>query len=516
MRVTKEIVHWIGLFLEEEEQIECCSCCQEWYQELLKVYFRRIRIHMRKWIANSEKMVKLLQMLPLLLNNPSQQVEIILDNVDTLPDQNVPLIIRLLEVLNYSVKLLKFEERHLDLLTSLLQYLSCRTVELHIVTSMPLLDTFNAFSTSHDNLRALEYLSINMHDHNQQLPHIPSIKRLSIQNCDVHNPIPLTYLNQLQCLNLFKCSLSDVSMFGSISELSLRHCHNIHDISLLNDNQKITIESCFAITDYTHCCMNSQEIDIQLANFHLIQIDISRWRRVKKLTLFAGSGELVHIASNSILSNTVRTLILQGIDLRQQLPTELKELSLYQNRLISLKELGISLSNLVVIQLSLLTQLTSIEGLGEGKNQKVTIYNCPLITDYSPLRYVHEVEIITNSIVHLAELDNVHTLTITAKELQIDIDYCYDHIRYLRISIQKPPPSLKGLERIHHLCIDDNCSGAFMTLLESGERLLNGRIDLSWMSRSFKRLSDPLLNFLEKDYMKMKRPTILTFIRKNY
>ncbi len=243
-------------------------------------------------------------------------------------------------------------------------------------------------NNSNLGLKELEINNYNI----TNLPVIPSLKSLTIAATDTFS---LDGLNISAYSNLRRLKLSssngieDVSSLDGIHELHLLYCHKIQDISGLNHNYKIVIEDCSKITDYSNSFRYSKIIHIRCPSKSMQRemdsFDLSKALEAREIYFW---GE--NCTKPLILPQCSSLRLVQAENLQSPftLPSEhhIREIIVRDwTGLISFLHFdGIYSVKLINLNIS------SLEGLG-SRNRVVEVDNCPLITDFCPLRHCDKV-----------------------------------------------------------------------------------------------------------------------------
>ncbi len=250
----------------------------------------------------------------------------------------------------------------------------------------------------------------------QELPIIPQLERLEVKACTLPaniSTILITELKNLQCLKLVNCEgISDVSSLGSIYELHIITCRHITNITALNNNQIITIQSS-TIEDYSQSFQYSRAIDLTFAGFHpwskTRNFEINRLQKVQRLRLDYLNGSSIEDPSISILPPTLRSLTLLNIPSECSLPFEhsLKELILEDCSKFSLQ----NMSNIPFLSFS----------------------TCHQIKDWSLLKDNYSIKVKNCSNLNSLQLNNVKQLTVELSSEFIPITDII-HITHLKLN----------------------------------------------------------------------------------
>ena len=310
-----------------------------------------------------------------------------------------------------------------------------------------------------------------------ELPYLASVREIVLIESTFPEPIHANYLSQLQRLSLIRCGINDVSMLGRISDLTLGECYQISDISSLNHNQRIQVYNCDLVRDFSRSFEYSEEINITSRSDGENIIDFTQWKHCKILTLnFFNRDSVRFLKDVKKIPLTVQRCSLNGSALTEELDLSitslpnLRELSISDGDLMSFHGIGSELSRVRNIELRhvVLDRLSSLSGLGARHNQRVSLSFCPFIVDFSLLRYLHTAKIETRGSVTLSELDHVHSLSITATELFVNISDSYPHIRELDVSTCDRISNLSHLIRIRSLILTARQANTFLPLLHRG------------------------------------------------
>ena len=227
-------------YLDQKDQIEWGSCCQYWYKEIVRRDLRILQIHLKSW-QNQWKLQVLIETIPKLIQNPSRQLELYVQGPTYINH-----LYQLLESVNFTVKVL---------VCSIPTFCACVAVNTNISFSVRNFHNFVSscflssgseaeFLLTLQHLRSVEKLSLNMDNANFSIPKINNIEEVSIMHCLYTDFYFFDLsLSQLRKVYLIDCSISDVSMFGCIPELTIVDCANIIDISKLNNNKYIFIQN---------------------------------------------------------------------------------------------------------------------------------------------------------------------------------------------------------------------------------------------------------------------------------
>ncbi len=250
----------------------------------------------------------------------------------------------------------------------------------------------------------------------QELPIIPQLERLQVKACTLPPNISTlltTEVMNLQCLKLVNCEgISDVSSLGSIYELHIITCQNITNITTLNNNQIIIIQSS-TIEDYSQSFQYSRVIDLSFAGFNAWSktrnLDMNRLQKVQRLRLDYLNASSMENLSISILPPTLRSLTLLNIPSGCSLPLEhsLKELILEYCSKFSLQ----NMSNIPFLSFS----------------------NCHQIEDWSLLKDTYSIKVKNCSNFNSLQLNNVKLLTVELSSEFIPIAYIF-HITHLKLN----------------------------------------------------------------------------------
>ena len=336
------------------------------------------------------------------------------------------------------------------------------------------------------------------------IPNLFSVKTLFLRKISfLSNMQPLlSYTTTLHRLHLIFCPISDVSMLGSIPFLEIKFCDELIDISPLQNNDQIVIEECKLIRDFSQSFTNSRRIEIVVSGLDSsFSFDLTRWKRVEDLSLADTYDEfyLPTASKRYTIPDSVKILNLSGtfllcVNFMVTAQHSLHDITLVNNNFItSLEDYG--LERVAFIELEVLGSLQSLEGLGRGRNRKISISDCNAITDFSPICHVPIVEITyCEGFTDLMQLRFVEDLRI---KLCRDLSFrphsrnClnpYENIHFLGLSGEKYLRAFDGLEKIPYLQFNFNACGLIKRFLDDGNQLENQRIVFVASIRSFNEL----------------------------
>ncbi len=203
-------------------------------------------------------------------------------------------------------------------------------------------------------------------------------------------------LSSLQSIVLYDCSLTDVSCFAHVYELHLVLCYGLVDISCLNHNKIIVINSC-PILDYSQSFRFSRDITIAVSkDFNPAYglnngINLDDLEEVQSLTIYSNERNVTDpISFREHLPSSLRTLTLNKLGSRVLIPPghNVKEITISGCRDVSLQNFE--------------------------KIRVVKIDRCHEITDWTPLQGIASVEIsCCNGFTSGQQLINVNKLTLT-------------------------------------------------------------------------------------------------------
>lgn len=333
-------------------------------------------------------------------------------------------------------------------------------------------------------------LSFTANKLSQTIPFIPSVKQLSITNAPNLLQSIINYRSSLHCLTLINCDISDVSMLGSIPHLELIDCNQVENISFLNNNRHLVLERCERIRDYSHATASCEMIKIRTFDGRDRFFNLSLWGMVQDLTLTDSIRRQTwsHIKKFT-LPATVKRCYLGGIfvslvDFTVTTEHALTTITLSNDVTITSFE-GYGLERVAIIECDEMRALQSLEGLGKGKNRKITITACNQITDFSSLNSLPIVEIKNcEGFRNPLELRFVPDLTIyplryfsfNAETIPHNV---YESMYSLTLRGTEFITCFEGLEKIPYLYLDFHGSKLIKAFLKRGKRLLNKRIVLS-------------------------------------
>ena len=477
----------IWSYLSDEERIQFGSCCKTCSQGILRS-IRSITISLSKWIKDG-KFQKLIRMLPRVLECPISNINFIFDVMywnDGSP--SLLMVNSFLEACHHS--LCRVEGNFVQLSHI------CNLIPLISLTELTLLPTYqpsnliiqhskNVFDCLQTKIRNLEKLEINLNYLFIQIPHISSLKGLSLYRSAASDPLPSCYFSQLTQLKLENCQFQDVSLLGNIPSLELIKCPYITDISALNNNHSIKVIYCIRIQDFSCSFANSEVIEIFVAtkSNHVV-IDLMYWKKVTQLTLLHWINDFsIQFKGSRSIPWAVKKCCLQGnfvdgMDLQiseQHLIDTLTLLSSSSIRSFT----GLGFERLKVFQGSDLQSLVSLDGLG-GKNQKIILRSCPEVTSFTPLKDIQTVEIrscrgfTTNN---CEELKGVCQLTIVSRFSFSFQNVVFSRLQSLVLFESLTLETFEGLENIVNLTVTTNHLQPLRRFLENGGQLRNSRLE---------------------------------------
>ncbi len=227
------------------------------------------------------------------------------------------------------------------------------------------------------------------------LPNMPMLESLTLYKCldfDI-NHLEISAYTNLRCLILYKSDcLIDVRRLDGIYELHLILCDKINDISTLNHNQKINIELCRNIFNYSNCLRYSKSVTIGIGNWNdrEINLDLTSLHEVKELII---SVQLVKSNQINLLfpsCKSLRSIEVKNFPFPFSLPPQNNVRSITIVNCAALTAL-LNFEKIRFVNLSHL-HIKSLDGLGSDVLE-VEIINCPFIEDFSILKKCKKVRI---------------------------------------------------------------------------------------------------------------------------
>lgn len=227
------------------------------------------------------------------------------------------------------------------------------------------------------------------------------------------------------CLSLCK-GVEDVSSLDGIYDLELHHCHNLKDISCLNNNHRITIDWCRGIIDYSKSFKHSRYISLEDVGMD----SLPSFPAVVSLSLRAV--KLQNPPKTFILPNYLKFLSLRLIDGIESIgPNKLQKVSL--SACNDFKSLD-NMSTIRTVELEAL-ELISLSGLG-ANNKIVRLREMKSLQDISALKDSERVEIVDcKSVENFNTLQSVKEFSLLLKDdcpLQI-LSTCGFNGMYLQV-----------------------------------------------------------------------------------
>jgi hypothetical protein len=321
--------------------------------------------------------------------------------------------------------------------------------------------------------------------------------RLSILDCP--NISDVSMLGKVHLLNIIRCpEVADVNALGRVYCLNLSECPKIEDVSGLGYHDTLILGPCEA-TDYSSLihvnCLILVSCKINSLRYLSNRSTQKMKRTAKKVK---DQNLLLTFSSTSSREQQMTEPLREGEEDETEIyqsyhTTEMDAkasfMALYCDSLYDISFLKYMqnvtlggnnhiqdvsmLCNVEIINLMSLSTLSSLQGLGK-RNNKVSISECDLITDFSPLKNVSSVEIIScNGFTESKDVENVSTLLIKSCSNLEDISHL-SKVYSLTLVKCEQITNLKNLTNVHDIEI----------------RQCNGLKDITGLGKNYKIVLD--------------------------
>ncbi len=268
--------------------------------------------------------------------------------------------------------------------------LEFKELNLTLLTDSELQFIANWINNSNLGLKQLEICDYDI----PNIPIIPTLESLTIANTHTFclNGLNISTYSNLRRLILCCVNIEDISSLDGIHELHSDRCDEIRDISSLNHNYMIIISECVGIIDYSNSFRYSEVLEIfcpqRFTGEPIKGFDLSKAMEARKICF---GGEYHNKPLLLPQSSSLHAVEVENLEGSFILPSEhnIRRITvgpqcshvtslLHFDRIYSVTLVGLRIS--------------SLEGLGSG-NRVIEVDNCPLITDFSPLRHCDKVTI---------------------------------------------------------------------------------------------------------------------------
>ncbi len=217
---------------------------------------------------------------------------------------------------------------------------------------------------------------------------LSKVRRLVLDTCD--NIRDVNCLHSIERLALTNCSkITNVNKLGHLKVLSIRNCANLKTLQGLTHNLKLQIENCPNIQDVP-VIFQQRITRINLGNIPTIS-------QVQKVSSTARELVFFSCVNLTAFCLTPYSTHLREVELAHcSMISDLSNLSFLHSLVIDncdkIEEVA-RLGNVHKLTINNCNKLASIAGLGGPSQKYVNIHNCPLLTDFSPLKRVHHVHL---------------------------------------------------------------------------------------------------------------------------
>jgi hypothetical protein len=342
---------------------------------------------------------------------------------------------------------------------------------VHHLLLLNLVITFNANNNSplvserfpkFENVRRLVVEGMHFSDVSN-LSHIPNV---SLRYSPVSDIEPLQFceylsfdncrnLSMIECLGKFQkrltfidCPITEVGHLKKVPQLYFEKCSYLAHIEELDCCHSLTIKSCpkiFKLPSFAQFSYSHSHRDVHLDTRKKIILDNvpnvvggfpwQSWENIQFLSLSNFQARNVFIPLTCL--QTVQVIEINNC-----------------SNIIDVSVLG----DVPSLSLSSLEDLISIQGLGKTNQKRVALANCPEVKDFSPLRNVTKVEII--SCPHFERVSDVQQVSFLNLKLLPKLtsvrEFAKCHsLQFISIILCSQLTSLAGLEEVPLIDIMD-------------------------------------------------------------
>ena len=207
-------------YLDYDDKVEMICCCEEWYESWMRGFIRRLRIHTEQLRETTSK--QLFARVNASIMNPFDQLKLSVNKFIALND-----LISFLSLKSFSFNELECSESHFLEIVSSVGELRVK----HLTIDLRSPNSDHSFLLNDEiffRILDCDSLSIicsrNSPLINVNIVHLPSLKKLAIKHISTSSIEQSLgeYARSLHFLSLHYCTITDVTMLGSIPHLEIK------------------------------------------------------------------------------------------------------------------------------------------------------------------------------------------------------------------------------------------------------------------------------------------------------